>query len=155
MDGLQLQVYGRGSQLPELERLAEELGVGDRVAFQREWLPIDQVVDALSRADAGVVAMKRDAFRDLTHCNKMYELVTMRRPAIVSRTRSVENYFDDACFAWFQSDDVRDLANQIRRVHDDPDWARALVEQATARNERYRWAHQRDRYLDAVRRTLS
>jgi glycosyltransferase involved in cell wall biosynthesis len=91
--GLELHVYGRGAQLPQLERLAEDLGVSDRVTFQREWLPIDQVVDALSRADAGVVAMKRDAFRDLTHCNKMYELVTMRRPAIVSRTRSVEAYF--------------------------------------------------------------
>jgi glycosyltransferase involved in cell wall biosynthesis len=74
--GLELHVYGRGSYLPQLERLAEDLGVSDRVHFQREWLPIDRVVHALSRADAGVVAMKRDAFRDLTHCNKMYELIT-------------------------------------------------------------------------------
>ncbi len=104
--GLELQVYGRGSYLPELERLAEDLGVSDRVSFQREWVPIDQVVEALARADAGVVAMKRDAFRDLTHCNKMYELVTMRRPAVVSRTRSVETYFGEESFAWFHSNAV-------------------------------------------------
>jgi glycosyltransferase involved in cell wall biosynthesis len=152
--GLELHVYGRGAQLPQLERLAEDLGVSDRVTFQREWLPIDQVVDALSRADAGVVAMKRDAFRDLTHCNKMYELVTMRRPAIVSRTRSVEAYFDEGSFAWFESNDPHDLAYAIRRLYDNPEWARALVEHAAARNEPYRWAHQRDHYLDVVRRTL-
>ena len=152
--GLELHVYGRGSYLPQLERMAEDLGVGDRVRFPRDWIPTDQVVDALSRADAGVVAMKRDAFRDLTHCNKMYELITMRRPAIVSRTRSVETYFDERCFAWFESKDPQDLASAIRRLHDDPDWARALVEHAAARNEPYRWAHQRDRYLDGIRRTL-
>lgn len=150
--GLELHVYGRGSQLPQLQRLAEDLGVSDRVRFQRDWLPIDQVVHALSRADAGVVAMKRDAFRDMTHCNKMYELITMRRPAIVSRTRSVQTYFDEGCFAWFESNDAQDLARAIRRLYDDPNWARALVEQATTRNEPYRWAHQRDRYLDVIRR---
>ena len=153
LPGLELQVYGRGSQLPQLERLAEELHVSDRVRFMREWLPIDQVVHALSRADAGVVAMKRDAFRDLTHCNKMYELVTMRRPAIVSRTRSVETYFDEECFAWFESNDPQELARAIRRLHDDPDWARALVERAALRNEPYRWAHQREHYLEVIRRT--
>jgi len=150
--GLELHVYGRGSQLPQLQRLAEDLGVSDRVRFQRDWLPIDQVVHALSRADAGVVAMKRDAFRDMTHCNKMYELITMRRPAIVSRTRSVQTYFDEGCFAWFESNDAQDLARAIRRLYDDPNWARALVEQAATRNEPYRWAHQRDRYLDVIRR---
>ncbi len=152
--GLELHVYGRGSYLPQLERLAEDLGVSDRVRFQGEWLPIDQVVDALSRADAGVVAIKRDAFRDLTHCNKMYELITMRRPAIVSRTQSVENYFDEDCFAWFESNDHHGLATAIRRLHNDPGWAQALVERAAKRNEPYRWPHQRDRYVDVVRRVL-
>jgi glycosyltransferase involved in cell wall biosynthesis len=151
---LELHVYGGGSYLPDLERLAEDLGVGDRIRFPREWLPIDQVVEALSRADAGVVAMKRDAFRDLTHCNKMYELITMRRPAIVSRTQSVEAYFDEDCFAWFESNDPQDLARAIRALHSDPDWARALVDRAATRNEPYRWIHQRDRYLDVVRRVL-
>ncbi len=154
MPGLELHVYGRGSYLPELKRLAEELDVSDRVHFPSEWLPIDRVVEALSRADAGVVAMKRDAFRDLTHCNKMYELITMRRPAIVSRTQSVEAYFDEDCFAWFESNDPQDLARAIRALHSDPDWARALVDRAATRNEPYRWIHQRDRYLDVVRRVL-
>lgn len=152
--GLELHVYGRGSFLPQLERLAEGLGVSNRIHFQREWLPIEQVVHALSRANAGVVAMKRDAFRDLTHCNKMYELITMRRPAIVSRTRSVETYFDAGCFAWFESNDPQDLARAIRRLHNDPDWAQALVDRAATRNEPYRWLHQRDRYLEVIRGVL-
>ncbi len=99
--------------------------------------------------------MKRDAFRDLTHCNKMYELISMRRPALVSRTRSVEQYFDDRCFAWFEPGDAADLAAAIRRLHDHPQWGEELVEQATRRNEPYRWVHQREHYLGIVRRMLS
>jgi glycosyltransferase involved in cell wall biosynthesis len=150
LPGLELQVYGRGSQREALERLARERGVADRVRFAREWVPMGDLVEALAQADAGVVAMKRDEFRDLTHCNKMYELVTMRRPTLMSRTRSVEAYFDEDCFAWFESDDPEDLARAIRRLHDDPEWGRTLVEQAAQRNEPYRWENQRAHYLRVV-----
>ena len=98
---LELHVFGKGSYREELERLAAERGVADRVHIRRDFVPLDDLVHAISQADAGVVAMKRDPFRDLTHCNKMYELITMRRPQLMSRTRSVEAYFDEDCFAWF------------------------------------------------------
>lgn len=155
MPGLELQVYGNGSYGAELQRLAEARGVSDRVHFQRDWVPIDQLVDALARADAGVVAMKRDFFRDLVLSNKMYELITMRRPILMSRTRAVEQYFDEKCFAWFESDNPADLARAIRRLHDDPQWAQELVEHATRGNEGYRWVHHREQYLEIVRRILS
>ena len=152
--GLELQVYGRGSYLDTLVELAEARGVGDRVHFQRDWVPFEDLVDALARADAGVVAMKRDAFRDLTHCNKMYELVTMRRPTLMSRTRSVEAYFDEESFAWFESDDPADLARAIRELVGDPARAERLVDHAARRNEPYRWPHQRARYAAVVQRVL-
>lgn len=154
LPGLELQVYGQGSYRAELERLAATRGVADRVHLQDDWLPIEEIVEALARADAGVVAMKRDAFRDLTHCNKMYELITMRRPALMSRTRSVQAYFDERCFAWFQSADAKDLARAIRTLHDNPALAADLVQQAARRNEPYRWVHQREHYLAVVRRVI-
>jgi glycosyltransferase involved in cell wall biosynthesis len=154
LPGLELQVYGRGSHREELIRLAEERGVGERVHFQSGWVPFDELVEAIAQADAGIVAMKRDAFRDLTHCNKMYELITMRRPALMSRTRSVERYFDAGSFAWFESDDPADLARAIRALHDDPEWGGRLVEHAERRNEPYRWENQRRSYLRVVRALL-
>ena len=148
---LELQVYGGGTYREVLARLAAERGVADRVHIQRDWVPLEDLVRAISQADAGVVAMKRDPFRDLTHCNKMYELITMRRPALMSRTRSVEAYFDEESFAWFESDDPADLARAIRRVHADPALADAMVARAGARNEDYRWHHQREHYQRVVR----
>jgi glycosyltransferase involved in cell wall biosynthesis len=152
---LELHVFGKGSYREALERLAEERGVADRVHIRRDFVPLDDLVHAISQADAGVVAMKRDPFRDLTHCNKMYELITMRRPQLMSRTRSVEAYFDADCFAWFESDDPADLAHAVRRLHADPALGRELVANAAARSHPYRWEHQRDHYQQVVRRVLA
>jgi hypothetical protein len=92
--------YGDGSYRAELKRLARELGV---------------------------VAVKRTAFRELTHCNKMFDFIAMRRPAIVSRTQSVEAYFGRSCFLLFESGDERDLAQAIRTLYRDPALGDRLV----------------------------
>ena len=150
LPGLRLDVIGSGTYVPEAKRLAQARGLDGRVRFSEGWVPIDELLESISRADAGIVAMKRDAFRDLTHCNKMYDLVTMRRPVISSRTRSVEAYFDDGCFEYFESDDPVDLARAIRRVHDDPERRQQLVARATVVLEPYRWPRQQAVYLTYI-----
>jgi glycosyltransferase involved in cell wall biosynthesis len=150
--GLRIEVFGEGSYRDEMRRLARDLGVEDRLWISDGWAPIDELVAAIARADAGVVAIKRDSFRDLTHCNKMFDFIAMRRPAIVSRTRSVEEYFDDSCFALFESGDEHDLARAIRRVHDDPEGAGRLARRAAQVSEPYRWPHQRLAYERVIGR---
>jgi glycosyltransferase involved in cell wall biosynthesis len=147
---LRLRVYGDGSFLDEAHELVAELGVEDRVWFAGEYVPMPELLEALAGADAGVVAMKRDAFRDLTHCNKMFDLIAMRRPAIISRTLSVERYFDEDSFAWFRADDPDDLARAIVRIYEEPELGERLAEHAALVNEPYRWPHQREAYLRAV-----
>lgn len=148
--GLELQVYGEGSQLDDLRRLSDELGVHDRVHFSGRFVPIEELVAGISNADAGVVAIERDPYRDLTLCNKMYDFVTMRKPAVVSRTRSVEVYFGDSCFQMFTSGDEHDLARAIRELHARPDRGAGLVEAATEANASQRWAVQRLAYLAVI-----
>ena len=143
---LRLQIYGKGSQLPELRELATQLDVRDRVEFNGRWLPIEALVDAIAAADAGVVAMKRDVFRDLVHCNKMYDLMAMRRPVITSRTRSVEAYFSDDALLYFRADDPDDLARAIRSLHAEPELGERLVQNAEREVEPYRWPRQRELY---------
>jgi glycosyltransferase involved in cell wall biosynthesis len=152
--GLRLEVYGEGSFLPAVEALAQQLDLGDRVWFAGDYVPIEQLLEAMSRSDAGVVAMKKDAFRDLTHCNKMYDLIAMRRPAVISRTRSVQSYFDESCFEYFDAGDASDLARAIREVHTRPDLADRLVERAAEVNEPYRWPRQAEIYRRSVESLL-
>jgi len=80
----------------------------------------------------------------------MFDLIAMRKPVIVARTRSVEAYFDDSCVRSFESANEHDLARAIRELHDDPDLRERLVCRATEVSEPYRWVHQRARYLEMV-----
>jgi glycosyltransferase involved in cell wall biosynthesis len=151
---LTLKIYGEGSYLEELRRLVRELDLERRVTFHG-YVPIDRLVAGLADADAGVVAMRKDPFRDLTHCDKMFDLITMRRPVICSRTESVMAYFPDDALSYFDAGDDSDLARAIEQVYDSPDLARRLVQSAAATNEPYRWSHQRTRYLAVVHELLA
>jgi glycosyltransferase involved in cell wall biosynthesis len=147
---LRLQILGKGTQLPELRELAAQLDVRDRVDFNGTWVPIEELLDAIAAADGGIVAMKRDAFRDLVHCNKMYDLIAMRRPVISSRTRSVEAYFSDEALLYFTADDPGDLARAIKRLYAEPELGERLVERAGEEVEPYRWPRQREQYKSYV-----
>ena len=148
---LRLEIYGEGSELAEIKSLVAELGISERVELAGRFVPLDELVVAIANADVGVVALRRDIFRDLTHSNKMFDYITMRKPAIVSRTRSVEAYFDESCFQMFVPGDERDLARAICELHADPELRRRLVSRAAYVNEPYRWPHQRERYQEIVR----
>jgi glycosyltransferase involved in cell wall biosynthesis len=148
--GLRVEIFGDGTYRPEVARLCEELGLDGSVRVSDGWAPIDQLVAGIAEADVGVVAMRRNAFRDLTHCNKMFDFIAMRRPAVVSRTRAVEAYFPESCFALFESGDERDLARAIRSLYDDPALRERLVARAAEVSEPYRWVRQRELYLSAA-----
>ena len=110
--GLRVEIFGDGTYRSEVERLCDELGLDGSVRMSDGWAPIEQLVAGIADADVGVVALRRNVFRDLTHCNKMFDFIAMRRP-VVSRTRAVEAYFPESCFALFESGDERDLARAI------------------------------------------
>jgi glycosyltransferase involved in cell wall biosynthesis len=154
LPGLRFEIFGGGSYLPTLEELARELGVEDSIYFSRQFVPRSVLVGALAAADVGVVAMKRDAFRDLTLCGKLFDFITMGKPVIASRTRSVEEYFDDSCLRFFTSDDSSDLAGAIRDLHANPELRRDMVERAAVANEPYRWPHGRQRYLEIIEQEI-
>jgi glycosyltransferase involved in cell wall biosynthesis len=94
--------------------------------------------------------MRRDAFRDLTHCHKMFDFISMRVPAVVSRTRSVQAYFDEDCFEFFESGDASDMARAIRKLWHEPARRAQLVEHATSVNEAYKWPRQQEIYRATV-----
>ncbi|MBW3537053.1 MAG: glycosyltransferase family 4 protein [Actinobacteria bacterium] len=150
LPGLRLKVYGKGTALERLRQLGAELGVSDRVWFSGGFVPLDDIVRAVAQADAGVVALKKDIFRDLTLAIKMYEYIAMRKPTLVARTRSVETYFDEQAFALFRSDDPSDLARAIREIAGDPERRARMVDEAARQGKDHRWPPNRERYLAVI-----
>ena len=80
----------------------------------------------------------------------MFDLVSLGKPVVISRTRAVEAYFGSECFQMFESGDERGLAEAIYALYTDPDLQARLVQRATARGEPYRWVHQARRYVEIV-----
>ena len=152
--GLRLEIYGDGTHLPAVLALASELGIADRIR-QTDWLRIEELLPRIAAADAGVVAVRRDPFRDVTLCTKMFDLVSLRRPVVISRTPAVEAHFGPNCMQMFDSGDEQDLARAILGIYEDPSLRDDLVRHATAANEPYRWVHQRKRYVEIVERLIS
>jgi glycosyltransferase involved in cell wall biosynthesis len=148
--GLRVEIYGEGSALDEVRGLVRDLAVEDHVYIAGGFVPMPELLRAIDGADAGIVAVRRNVFRDLTHCNKMFDFISMRKPAIVSRTRSVEAYFDESCFQMFTSGDEADLARAIRELYRDPELGVRLVTAAERANQPYRWPQQRAIYLGVV-----
>jgi glycosyltransferase involved in cell wall biosynthesis len=149
--GLRLDIWGDGTHRPAVQALTRELALEDRVRFSG-WVTMEELMPHLAAADAGVVAVRRDAFRDVTLCTKMFDLVSLRKPVIISRTRAVEAYFGSECFQIFESEDVPGLAEAIYAVYADPERRERLVRSAAARNESYRWVHQAERYVKVIER---
>ncbi len=147
--GLHLELYGDGPALSGLRRLADELGVADLVSFSGGFVPMPDLVDALARADVGVLAVRRDPFRDVALPGKIFDFVVMGVPVVASRTRSMQETFGDAVES-FESGDAEDLARAVLALHRSPDRRAALVARARERAEPLAWDRQRDRYLATV-----
>jgi hypothetical protein len=144
-----LLVFGKGEYLPEMEALARKLGVADRVLIHG-FVPQEELLDGIANAHVGVIAARRDSFRDLTHTQKMYEYVAMRKPVVIAETSAVRTHFDDSCFQFFASDDPADLARALLELYHDPQRALEMIESADCRYRVYSWETQRHVYAAAL-----
>jgi hypothetical protein len=132
-----------------MEALARELGISNRVVAHG-FVPEEELLEGIGRAHVGVIAARRDSFRDLTHTQKMYEYVAMRKPVVIAETPAVRTHFDDDSFQFFTSDDPADLARALRELYYDPSRALGLIDSAGTRYRAYAWEAQRHVYSRAV-----
>lgn len=153
--GVRLQVYGTGSYLPTLRRLTSNLSLDDLVTFSNGFVPLPELVRGIAAADVGMIALKRDAFRDVALPGKIFDFVLLHKPVISSRTSSVEEIFGPECVELFESGDVLDLARAIRTLYHDPARRERMARLAEAKAEPLQWSRQRLIYRDVVDRLLA
>ena len=113
-----LDLYGRGDSEASLRDLADDLGIGDRVAFHGR-IPIDDVPAVLARADIGLAPTRLDRFTALTVSGKVYEYAAMRKPVVASRLPTVERDFPGEAVRTYGSGDADGMADAIIGLVDD------------------------------------
>jgi hypothetical protein len=114
------------------------------------FVPEEELLEGIAGAHVGVIAAKRDTFRDMTHTQKMYEYVAMHKPVVIAETPAVRTHFDDLCFQFFTSNDPADLARALRELYYRPERALTMIASASGRYRAYDWDAQRHVYSEAV-----
>ncbi len=147
--GLRLVVLGSGEYLPALRQLVRELGVEELVQL-RGFVPHEEMIRTIQEAHVGVVAAKRDIFRDLTLTNKMFEYVVMRKPVVIAETTAVRAHFDPTCLEFFRSDEPTDLARALLDLYQHPARVPGMTEAASRQYRQYAWEIQGRIYHTAV-----
>lgn len=148
--GIHLEIMGLGDRPEWLTKLITALDLQEKVTIA-EFLPAQELVRRLRRADCGVVPVVKNVDTDLVHTYKMNEYMALGIPAIVTRTRAVEAYYDNTCLEFVESGDVRGLAEAMVRLARDPQRRYDLAQHALQAYKRYAAPKQKERYTQVVR----
>jgi len=110
-------IIGRGSLQPKLERLADSLGVADRVDFLG-FKPYAQVGSWMQRADVNVIPHKRNGHTDNTVPHKLFQSMQSGRPTLVSSSPPLARIAaETGGAAVFEAENPKSLAEAVIELH--------------------------------------
>jgi len=150
----EFHIHGEGRMQHELQALARELGLEEKVRFF-ESRPMREIALVVANADLGVVAKRADSFGNEAYSTKIMEFMASGVPVIVSRTRIDRFYFDDSVVRFFESGSKDGLAEAMLELARHPEIRRNLVRNAAEYVARNNWNVKRHEYLDLVDALLS
>ncbi len=150
----EFHIYGDGSVKPELQLLAQKLGLNGNVRFF-ESLPMRQIAGVVANADLGVVAKRADSFGDEAYSTKIMEFMASCVPVIVSKTKIDSFYFSDSIVRFFESGNENDLAGAMLDLMRNPELRRGLIHNASEYVARNNWNLKKIHYLNLVDTLLS
>ena len=139
---LRLRIIGGGPAAESVRRLAEDLGVADRVEFAG-FVTNDEVPPLVSGAAAGISPQRDDAFGSFVFSVKVAEYITLGLPVICSGIPTMRHYFSGDELLFFQPGRADDLARAIRELLNDPALAAKRVARSRVRLDRLDWPAQK------------
>jgi glycosyltransferase involved in cell wall biosynthesis len=151
---LRLNLWGSGDDLDSFQRLADELGVGDKVRFAPKGFALHELPVRLRTMHVGVVGNRRSVAGDLMLPVKLLEYVALGIPSIVPRLRTIEHYFTEDMVRYYEPESVESLARAICLLHSRPDLRCEQADRARAFIEHHGWERQGAALVDMYR-TLS
>lgn len=145
----EFHIYGDGNMKPALVALAAELGLGEKVKFF-EPVGVREVSRIMANADLGVVPKRADSFGNEAYSTKIMEFMSLGIPAVVSKTKIDQFYFNDSVVRFFESGNVEALAAAMIEVLENRDLRARLVANASAYSEEHSWRRRKADYLRIV-----
>lgn len=150
----QCLIVGSGTELPRLEAMVAEKGLGDFVTFTG-FLSGEPLLRAFSSFDIGVIPDPKNGYNDKISMNKVFEYMTLGIPFVSFDLIECRKASGDAAL-YAGDNDPRQLATEMARLLDDADLRGALGEEGIARSRALlRWETERARLLSAYELALA
>lgn len=141
---LELHVVGDGDDLPEFKALSRELGIENKIHFERA-VPLEGLIQILEKMDIGIVPNGRNIATELMLPVKMLECVALGIPVIAPRLKAITHYFTEDMVFFFDPDDVDSLADAIQEAYSRGASRLEKAREARRFLEKYGWeSHKRD-----------
>jgi glycosyltransferase involved in cell wall biosynthesis len=145
----EFHIYGAGEQVPLLQSLISELGLGEKV-FLRSKLPIPKIAALMENADLGVVPKRNNNFGNEAFSTKIFEFMAVGTPVIVPDTLIDTFYFNDSVVKFFHANDDQSLADAMLLLIQNKDLRDSLVKNAAEFVQKYTWDANQGGYLQLV-----
>lgn len=142
----ELWIIGDGPEIEDLRTLTQRLSLKDRVKFIGT-MPQQAIPSYLAQCTVGILPTRRDIFLDLSFSNKLAEYIIMKKPVIASRLKAIRHYFSEDALAFFDPEDVNDLARKMVELHDNLNLRESLVIHAEKEYAAIRWELMKYRYI--------
>jgi glycosyltransferase involved in cell wall biosynthesis len=150
MPNAEFHLYAGGPGKDELVKLANELGVGEKVIFKGS-LPTKEIVEVMAESDLAVVPKRsKSVFGTEAASTKILEFMSLGVPLVISRTK-IDSYFhNESRVKFFDNDDPEDLARGVLALYRDPKLRETLASNALVYAREQTWSSRKNDYLAVV-----
>jgi glycosyltransferase involved in cell wall biosynthesis len=146
IEGVELEVLGRGEHQMELEQLSRDLGVQTRVRFL-DPVPYEIVPDYIQRADVCLLLTGHPWLSP----NKLFEYAAMRKPVIAARSEYLPTIFQKESVLSFEAGDVESFRRAVLTAYRDQAGSMERASRAHESFLAHRWEIEKETYLQVLR----
>ncbi|MBN2323605.1 MAG: glycosyltransferase family 4 protein [Spirochaetes bacterium] len=144
------KIIGEGDDVERLIELVEDLNLSQVVEIIGKFVPVHELPKLIEDADLGIVPLVNDSFTQYMLPVKLMEYIALNIPVIVTKTRTVESYFDDTMVEFISGESEEELAECVVKLHDDPQRRLLLSKNARDFTIRYNWEKQKQIYYNLI-----
>jgi len=147
MADAEFHIYGEGPAKESLIKLAEDLGISDRVIFHG-LLPTEQIVRVMADTDLAVEPKRAGSnFGNEALSMKIFEFMAVGVPLVVSRTKIHQYYYSDSLVKYYDGDNEDQLAANILLLRRDPKLRKQQIAKALEYVQAHNWDVDKIQYL--------
>ncbi len=149
INGAEFHIYGIGETKPLLEKMANDMGLSDKVLFM-DILPTEGIAAKMAGASLGIVPKRAQSFGNEAFSTKIMEFMSLGVPVIVSKTKIDQYYFNDNLVMFFEPENDQHLAEKITQLYRDNKQRESLVNNGLKFISENNWGVKKDIYLKLV-----